>query len=55
MPPLQATRFLDQLREHVRYLHYSLRTEEAYVYWVRAFIVAGIYPFSRPTPPAGNA
>jgi hypothetical protein len=31
-------RLLDALREHVRSMHYSLRTEEAYVYWVRAFI-----------------
>ena len=38
MPPLKATRILDQLRERIRYLHYSLRTEEAYVYWARAFI-----------------
>jgi hypothetical protein len=29
---------LDQLRERIRYLHYSLRTEEVYVYWVRAYI-----------------
>jgi integron integrase len=29
---------LDQLRERVRYLHYSLRTEQTYVYWVRFFI-----------------
>jgi len=29
---------LDQLRERLGYLHYSIRTEEAYVYWVRAFI-----------------
>ena len=29
---------LDQLRERCRYLHYSIRTEEVYVYWVRAFI-----------------
>jgi Phage integrase, N-terminal SAM-like domain len=29
---------LDQLREHIRYAHYSLRTEKAYVYWVRFFI-----------------
>ena len=29
---------LDQLRERISYLHYSIRTEEAYVYWVRAFI-----------------
>lgn len=26
------------LRERIRYRHYSLRTEQAYVYWVRAFI-----------------
>ena len=31
-------RLLDQLREQLRYLHYSLRTEEAYVHWVRAFV-----------------
>jgi integron integrase len=33
-----APRLLDQLRERIRYLHYSLRTEQAYVHWVRAFI-----------------
>ena len=37
-PALQATRILDQLRERLRYLHYSLRTEQSYVYWVRFFI-----------------
>ena len=26
------------MRERIRYLHYSLRTEQAYVSWVRAFI-----------------
>ncbi len=31
-------RLLDALRQQARYLHYSIRTEEAYVYWVRAFI-----------------
>ena len=31
-------RLLDALRAQVRYLHYSIRTEEAYVHWVRAFI-----------------
>ena len=35
---LPPPRLLDTLRAHIRYLHYSLRTEEAYVYWVRAFI-----------------
>src|SRR4030095_8118181 len=34
-PPL---RLLEALRERLRYMHYSLRTEEAYVYWVRGFI-----------------
>jgi integron integrase len=31
-------RLLDALRDQIRYMHYSLRTEEAYVHWVRAFI-----------------
>jgi integron integrase len=34
----QSTRLLDQLREVIRYKHYSLRTEEAYVYWVKFFV-----------------
>jgi hypothetical protein len=34
----KPTRLLDQLREQIRYRHYSLRTEEAYVYWVKKFI-----------------
>lgn len=31
-------RLLDLLRSQIRYMHYSLRTEQAYVHWVRAFI-----------------
>lgn len=38
LPPLQATRLLDQLRERIRYLHFSPRTEKAYVHWARAYI-----------------
>lgn len=37
-PPLQSKRLLDRIRERVRYMHYSLRTEESYVYWARRFI-----------------
>ena len=37
-PPLQPTRLLDQLRERIRYMHYSLSTEKVYLYWVRFFI-----------------
>lgn len=37
-PVLRSTRLLDQVRERVRYLHYSLSTEKAYMYWVRFFI-----------------
>ncbi len=37
-PPLRSGRLLDQLRERIRYCHYSLRTEQAYVYWVRGFV-----------------
>lgn len=37
-PPLRATRLLDQARERLHYMHYSLRTEQTYVYWIRWFI-----------------
>jgi integrase len=37
-PPLRSARLLDQMRERIRYCHYSLRTEQAYVFWVRRFI-----------------
>ena len=37
-PPLQSTRLLDQLRERIRYLHFSINTEKTYVYWARLFI-----------------
>jgi integron integrase len=36
--PLQSMRLLDQVKERIRYLHYSLSTEQAYVFWVRRFI-----------------
>ena len=29
---------LAQLRDRLRYMHYSIRTEEVYIHWVRAFI-----------------
>jgi site-specific recombinase XerD len=37
-PALQSTRQLDQVRERIRHLHYSLRTEQAYLLWIRAYI-----------------
>jgi len=37
-PALTSGRLLDQVRERIRYLHYSLRTEQAYVRWVRVFV-----------------
>lgn len=32
-------RLLDQVRERIRVLHYSIRTEEAYLGWIRRFIL----------------
>ena len=31
-------RFLDLVRERIRTKHYSIRTEEAYVGWIKKFI-----------------
>ncbi len=35
---MKAIRLLDQMRERLRYMHYSLRTEQTYLFWVRWFI-----------------
>ena len=36
--PQAPLRLLDQVRERIRYLHYSLRIEQACVHWVRAYV-----------------
>ena len=38
-PVLRTVRLLDQLRARIRYLHYSLQTEKAYLCWARFFIL----------------
>ena len=35
----QAPKLLDQVRERIRFKHYSIRTERAYVQWIRRFIL----------------
>src|SRR5664279_1337425 len=35
-PP--PTRLLDQVRDRIRFRHYSIRTEQAYVDWIKRFI-----------------
>ncbi|MGB5080292.1 MAG: integron integrase [Burkholderiales bacterium] len=37
-PQGRQPRLLEQVREAIRRLHYSRRTEEAYVHWIRRFI-----------------
>jgi len=39
VPSAQPPKVLDRVREAIRARHYSLRTEEAYVGWVRRFIL----------------
>jgi len=38
LAPPKAPRLLDQVRSEVRRRHYSFRTEETYVDWVKRFI-----------------
>jgi hypothetical protein len=45
--PRTAPKLLDQVRDAIRTRHYSRRTEEAYVAWIRRYIV-----FHRVTHPA---
>ena len=39
VPSARPPKVLDRLRAAIRARHYSLRTEEAYVGWVRRFIL----------------
>ena len=36
--PLKSIRLLDQVRERITYLHYSLSTEKGFPHWVKFFI-----------------
>lgn len=38
-PPSAPRKLLDQVRDRLRALHYSLRTEDAYVFWIRRYIL----------------
>lgn len=38
-PPQQEPKLLDRVRAKLRLLHYSLRTEEAYVHWIIRYIL----------------
>jgi integron integrase len=34
----KSSKLLGRMREHIQYRHYSYRTEQAYVYWVKQFL-----------------
>ena len=36
--PNPKARLLDQVREVIRFKHYSIRTEQAYIHWIKRFI-----------------
>ena len=38
VPLRHSARLLDQVRERIRDLYHSIRTEQVYVYWIRGFI-----------------
>ena len=38
-PPSAPRKLLDQVRDRLRALHYSLRTEDAHVFWIRRYIL----------------
>jgi hypothetical protein len=37
--PATPPRLLDQVRDQLRLKHYSLRTEQAYVGWIKRYII----------------
>lgn len=39
MPPMGKPKLLEQVRDVIRRKHYSIRTEQAYVDWIKRFII----------------
>ena len=39
MDKRQPPKLLDQVRDKIRYLHYSLKTEKSYLQWIRRYII----------------
>ncbi len=39
LPVEKKPKLLDQVREAIRTKHYSLRTEEVYVHWIKRFFL----------------
>lgn len=39
MPVEGKSKFLSQVRDKLRFKHYSLRTEQAYIGWIKRFIL----------------
>lgn len=39
VPPASAPKLLDRVRWHLRVKHYSIRTEQSYIDWIRRFIL----------------
>jgi len=37
--PTESPRLLDRVRDRIRFRHYSIRTEQAYMQWIRRFIL----------------
>lgn len=35
---MSSPRLLDQVRDRIRVKHYSLRTQDSYLHWIRRFI-----------------
>ena len=35
---MKAPKLLDQVRDAIRVRHYSIRTEEAYIQWIKRYI-----------------
>lgn len=39
IPATVKSRLFDQVRDVIRYKHYSRRTEQSYLHWIRRFIL----------------
>ena len=48
---MKKRKLLDKIRDRIRFKHYSLSTEEAYLHWIKRFVLFNHKPHSRDMGP----
>ena len=45
---MSKSKLLDQIKKVIRLKHFSIRTEETYVHWIKRFIILSLFSKNNP-------